>query len=227
MLKLRSTAAIAATLFAAGAANAVTTLTVEAAGVQNTTAAVTAGVENFDSLTGYTSPYATTFGGSVFTGVFDAVQSTGADQYGGAGGTGRYTTVNGVTTLTLTSGPTDYFGLWASALDGGNAVAFYKGGTLIDTISLVAQPLDSSYNGNPNPAFLGQDGGEKFAFFNFVVSGGYDEVRLIQNNGGGFELDNITVGTTAPVPEPASWAMLVAGFGLIGVGLRRRRPAIA
>lgn len=29
------------------------------------------------------------------------------------------------------------------------------------------------------------------------------------------------------VPEPASWAMLIAGFGLTGATLRRRRPATA
>jgi hypothetical protein len=29
------------------------------------------------------------------------------------------------------------------------------------------------------------------------------------------------------VPEPASWAMLIAGFGLVGAALRRRRVAIA
>ena len=33
----------------------------------------------------------------------------------------------------------------------------------------------------------------------------------------GFDLANIRV-----VPEPASWAMMIAGFGLIGVALRRR-----
>ena len=30
-------------------------------------------------------------------------------------------------------------------------------------------------------------------------------------------------GYTAPVPEPESWAMLVAGLGLIGFAARRRR----
>ena len=29
------------------------------------------------------------------------------------------------------------------------------------------------------------------------------------------------------VPEPASWAMLIAGFGLTGAMLRRRRHAVA
>lgn len=31
----------------------------------------------------------------------------------------------------------------------------------------------------------------------------------------------------AAVPEPASWAMLITGFGLAGSALRRRRAAIA
>ena len=30
---------------------------------------------------------------------------------------------------------------------------------------------------------------------------------------------------TVSVPEPATWAMMVAGFGLVGLGVRRRRVA--
>jgi hypothetical protein len=37
----------------------------------------------------------------------------------------------------------------------------------------------------------------------------------------------LTVGTTGAVPEPASWAMLIAGFGLTGAAMRRRRAAVA
>ncbi len=33
--------------------------------------------------------------------------------------------------------------------------------------------------------------------------------------------------TTVPVPEPATWAMMIVGFGLVGAGMRRRRPAQA
>ncbi|WP_372917730.1 PEPxxWA-CTERM sorting domain-containing protein, partial [Sandarakinorhabdus sp.] len=29
------------------------------------------------------------------------------------------------------------------------------------------------------------------------------------------------------VPEPASWAMLIAGFGLTGAAMRRRRTVVA
>lgn len=38
---------------------------------------------------------------------------------------------------------------------------------------------------------------------------------------------DITLGSlnTGAVPEPESWAMLIAGFGLVGTALRRRRSA--
>lgn len=39
-----------------------------------------------------------------------------------------------------------------------------------------------------------------------------------------FEIDNLSV---AGVPEPASWAMMLAGFGMIGGALRRRSSAVA
>jgi len=39
--------------------------------------------------------------------------------------------------------------------------------------------------------------------------------------------DNIRVLTAGIVPEPQTWAMLIAGFGLVGAALRRRRPAPA
>ncbi len=39
-------------------------------------------------------------------------------------------------------------------------------------------------------------------------------------------IDNVSLATT-DVPEPASWAMIIAGFGLTGAAMRRRRAAIA
>jgi hypothetical protein len=37
----------------------------------------------------------------------------------------------------------------------------------------------------------------------------------------------LTITTGAPVPEPANWAMLIAGFGLVGAAMRRRAHATA
>jgi hypothetical protein len=31
----------------------------------------------------------------------------------------------------------------------------------------------------------------------------------------------------APVPEPAAWALMIAGFGLAGAALRRRRTVVS
>ena len=40
-------------------------------------------------------------------------------------------------------------------------------------------------------------------------------------------LRDITVNATGGVPEPASWALMIGGFGLAGAALRRRRAALA
>lgn len=39
-------------------------------------------------------------------------------------------------------------------------------------------------------------------------------------------LDSVTL-TSNVVPEPATWAMLIAGFGLVGTAMRRRGAAVA
>ena len=39
---------------------------------------------------------------------------------------------------------------------------------------------------------------------------------------GVFALDNLTASVSGAVPEPATWAMMILGFGAVGAGLRRR-----
>jgi PEP-CTERM motif len=53
------------------------------------------------------------------------------------------------------------------------------------------------------------------AFFNFGV---YNDSFPV---GAGSNFGTLTV-SLAPVPEPASWAMMIAGFGIVGATLRRR-----
>lgn len=43
----------------------------------------------------------------------------------------------------------------------------------------------------------------------------------------GYFVLNVTTSDTAPVPEPTSWALMIAGFGLAGTALRTRRRALA
>lgn len=37
----------------------------------------------------------------------------------------------------------------------------------------------------------------------------------------GFKLSSITLNTVSPVPEPSTWALMLAGFALVGVAMRR------
>jgi hypothetical protein len=55
-----------------------------------------------------------------------------------------------------------------------------------------------------------------------VTSGPRITSATFTSTGNSFEFDNISV---AAVPEPATWAMMIGGFGLIGAVARRRKRA--
>lgn len=66
------------------------------------------------------------------------------------------------------------------------------------------------------------------------LTAGINETIIYQLTGGyftkdvrfRFDLEQLTMGPlAAPVPEPESWMMLIIGFGLAGVAVRRRRHA--
>lgn len=70
-------------------------------------------------------------------------------------------------------------------------------------------------------------------FLGLVTSDGAPQIagvflELVGNEPAGFAIDNLRFGVQGQVvvpgiPEPTSWAMLIAGFGLTGAVLRRRR----
>jgi hypothetical protein len=246
-LTLAGAAALSsAALLCAGAASADTfSLNYEAPGVQNTTATFSVmGVETFDEQpTGFRT-FTTDFGtGGAITGNYANTQINSADLYGAAGGVGNYAVAFSATpyTVSLSADPSkdpqgiNYFGYWLSALDAGNQVAFYKNGAEVGSLSpamvLASVGSNSAYFGNPTANFLGQDGGEPFVFVNFYdLTGTFDQVRFSETTGGGYESDNHTVGfftQMGGVPEPATWGMMLMGFGGMGALLRSRRKSVA
>lgn len=68
-----------------------------------------------------------------------------------------------------------------------------------------------------------------FKFFGLDNVGSISHIRIDATNGGGFvSVADVAAGSTSPAPEPASWAMMLGGFGLVGGAMRaRRRSAIA
>jgi hypothetical protein len=250
-MSLRFILAVTAAL-ASSAASADILVTAEAPGVQNSTAGFSAvGIENFDARSiGAGQNLVSTYGGSVFTGNYTGVGVLGADQYGGAGGNSQYavTFTTAGYTLDLSSsqpGGVNYFGFWLSALDGQNQLKFFNAGNLVFTFSasdaltfINSQANASAYFCNPNPGRTTQNCGEPYAFLNFFGRNGttFDRIQFFQDPAaGGYESDNHTVGVWSSitgdplggVPEPSSWAMLIAGFGLVGASMRRRRVAAA
>lgn len=92
-----------------------------------------------------------------------------------------------------------------------NGIALFDGARLLDSVT-----------GTGAPATVWQQRSVRFftlgAPLTFAATGASDGV-------GGY-LDNITISSVA-VPEPATWGMLILGFGLIGASARRRRSHMA
>ncbi|WP_443969822.1 Npun_F0296 family exosortase-dependent surface protein [Sphingobium sp. CR28] len=250
MKYLWASAAIAAAIVGTSAAQADTfNVTIEAPTVQNSTAGFSfSGKETFNSRsTGNNQSFVTDFGtGGVITGTYTGVDILAANQYGGAGGSGNFASTATTSGFSLSLSTTNseginYFGFWLSALDSGNTLTFSKAGTTLftftpsDVLAMVSGL--PAYFGNPDSPFTGNNSAQPYAFLNFYnVDGTFDKVTFSESpTVGGYESDNHTVGffteqggTPIPaVPEPATWAMMIAGFGLVGSALRRRVSKVA
>ncbi|MCW1887873.1 hypothetical protein OKA04_24260 [Luteolibacter flavescens] len=138
-------------------------------------------------------------------GTYDHLTVRPADIYGGAGdpsGT-QYALqgAGGVNTTTLhLDQATGYFGLWWSAGDNQNVLAFYSGETLVarfTTQTLLDAILPhTEYRGNPQTGSnSGGNYGEPYAFVNFYAQAGttWDNIVFTNATGSGFESDNHTL----------------------------------
>ncbi|MBG1261668.1 hypothetical protein [Nostoc commune] len=169
-------------------------------------------VQNFDAsalTTGYSATGFTWADGATNIGSYTNTLLVNKDQYGGAGGTGKYFDVDTnrsggkqtVSTLNLTTAQS-YFGLWWSAGDANNKLTFLSQGQVVQTLTtadvvnyIAKLPNKNSYYGNPNSPT--QNTGEPYAFINFYdVGGTFDQVQFTNVGGTGFESDNHTVATS-------------------------------
>jgi hypothetical protein len=71
---------------------------------------------------------------------------------------------------------------------------------------------------------VGGKGGGQTTFYKFDAGAGLDAFTLNLERSSGAVLYS-TGDPTPGVPEPASWAMMLGGFGLVGGALRNRRKA--
>lgn len=62
-------------------------------------------------------------------------------------------------------------------------------------------------------------------FYTFTASGRVQQVQIasLDKNGIGTILDNVSI---SALPEPTAWTMLIAGFGFVGLAMRRRSIAV-
>lgn len=108
-------------------------------------------------------------------------------------------------------------------LSGINQLSFYWGS--IDTYNTITfDGLGQSIGG---AAFGGTSSADRISrevtfYFSPAESAALTGIT-VSSSTNAFELDNLIFGSSAP--EPATWAMMIVGFGIAGVALRRRRPA--
>jgi hypothetical protein len=107
-----------------------------------------------------------------------------------------------------------------ATIDGGANFGFDYGNPSASDVPVAVTINGIEYASNPRPSF---------GFFGMTGATGPISIawRAAGLEGQGI-IDNFSVATGTvggAVPEPASWAMLIAGFGLVGAAARRRRNA--
>lgn len=112
------------------------------------------------------------------------------------------------------------FSFYMGSPDPHNSISFklYEGNTLLQTLS-----GDDIWDGGANEDNGDQTWGRRI-YYEFNGA----NVNKIEFTATGiaFEFDGLAA-TTATIPEPSTWTMLILGFGAAGAMLRSRRRAIA
>lgn len=111
--------------------------------------------------------------------------------------------------------------------DGDNLIGAYVtltkvggGAFSLSSFDWQSDGLTVSANGYMSAFLSGSQVGQSLGFNN-VTSVTFSSANYTSNG-----LDNVVL-SAAAVPEPASWALLMVGFGLTGAALRRRSAMVA
>ena len=109
------------------------------------------------------------------------------------------------------------------------------GGTLVITLASAARavgfgtveaPVTASFFDANGQLIQTSATTDRFAFLGLVGTGG-SAIKSIQLTGTYFAIQDFQFSAAASVPETASWAMMISGFGLVGATMRRRRVAVS
>jgi hypothetical protein len=123
------------------------------------------------------------------------------------------------------------FSAFASNADGRNPIGLVNGtagisgfnqggsnGDVVVTTAGLASPVTAGVPFPYNPGSVE---------FGATVTGLNPAGVLARFSNGNPAIIAASIRTISTIPEPGSWAMLIAGFGLVGAAQRRRRPAAA
>lgn len=101
-----------------------------------------------------------------------------------------------------------------SAINFGSMFGGFTGA--VNSVTLSANVVSFYALGTFSPSFGGYDAGDASVTFSFTQTGGADSAVS-----GSFSLASPPSG----VPEPATWGMMIAGAGMAGAAVRRRRSS--
>ena len=165
--------------------------------------------ENFESYAAGTPGASIGTNAFVYSGSVDGNSARPA-----YGSTGNFATVLTGGSYTVSFGATNAFSFVLGSLDTYNTLTLryadgssqdYVGGQIINDLTF---PSGNQVSGETNGVVTYR-----------VTSGPKLTGATFTSSANSFEFDNLAAGA---VPEPATWAMMIGGFGLIGAASRRR-----